>query len=104
MFFSILKRFFNWVRAHRQFDAEFDEHGPSTWVFVKTWMNKYFLMEAVADTVAYYGDVSNELTINGNDCEGNWQKCTAHFTLWWLAHFTGVPQGISWERLHENPC
>ena len=65
MFPRILERVVNCMRPHRQFGVELDERCSFTWVFVRTWIKKEFVREAVAVIDRYYGDASSELVIKG---------------------------------------
>ena len=61
----LLTRVVDWVRAHRQFGAEFATHGSTTWVFIRTWKAGEFVRVAVAMIDRYYGDANSELAILG---------------------------------------
>ena len=66
----ILTGVVDWVRAHRQFSAEFLTHGSATWVFIRTWKASEIVPVAVAKIDRYYGDANSELAIPGKILSG----------------------------------
>ena len=61
----ILTPVVDWVVAHRQFSVEFENHGFSNWVFIRTWKSTKFVQVAVAIIDRLYDDPSSELAILG---------------------------------------
>ena len=62
---GILTSVVNGVRAHRQFIVEFESHGSSSWVLMRTWRSTEFVRVAVAIIDRYYVDPSSDLAILG---------------------------------------
>ena len=65
MFPRILVRVTEWVKAHKQFGLEFEECGSHTWVFLRTWREEDFYLEAVGVVDRFYGNASSELVFFG---------------------------------------
>ena len=65
MFLRIAARVVNCVKTHRQFILEFENHGSSTWVFMKTWKTTEFVRVTVTIIDPYYNDLSSEAVILG---------------------------------------
>ena len=65
MFPYILVKANEWVKAHKQFGLEFEEHGSHTRVFLRTWCKEDFYRVAVGVIDRFYGVVSSELVILG---------------------------------------
>ena len=65
MFPRILDRVIEWVKAHKQFELEFEDSGSRIWVFVRTWRQDSFYRVAVGVIDCYHRDASSELVILG---------------------------------------